>query len=72
MINYTHPDILHIERTGHMYNEQSGNVWIGDCEQCGEGIYSEYCGDAYETDSGLMFCCRECCDEFYGIRSVDR
>lgn len=71
MQNYTHSAILHTERTGYSYKICDDNVLIGECHECGDSIYSEYCGDALVTDSGVMFCCRECCDEFYGIRKVD-
>ena len=71
MNNYTHPDILQMERCGYLYGEKQENVLLGDCEECGESVYSDICGDAYKTDSGMIFCCEECCHDFFGIRSVD-
>ena len=71
MERLSHPIIEHIERTGYPYGMGENNVVLGECEACGDDIYSEYCGDALKTDDG-MFCCRECCDKYYGIRSLDQ
>ncbi len=70
MHDYTHPDIERVERTGYLYGEP-GNKRLGYCEQCGDSVMEEYSGDAYETDEGFIFCCMECCHEYYGIRRVD-
>lgn len=69
--DYTHPDILRIERTGYLHGDEQSNVRLGYCEQCGESVMEEYSGDAYETDEGVLFCSLECCHEYYGIRRVD-
>ena len=68
---FTHPDILKVERDGYLYGCGEENKLLGNCEECGDSIYSEYSGDAYQTDEGELFCSLECCHDYYGIRSVD-
>ena len=71
MQSFTHPTIEHIERTGYPYKMREENVLLGQCVECGKYIYSEFCGDALRTNSGLMFCRRECSDKYFGISEVD-
>ena len=65
----THPDILQAERTGYLYEEPPPPKRLGKCELCSRTVYDDN-GDAVESNDGV-FCCMDCCEDYYGIRRLD-
>ena len=64
-----HPDITLTEKFGSLWKEEPPK-FIGECASslCKQNIYDDY---EYMVDSsGNVFCCRECADLFYGLKTI--
>lgn len=65
-MNYTHPDILKMERDG--YLDKPKEKLLGRCDFCGDYIYEN---DKQAVESmDYIFCCEACCYKYYGIKHI--
>ena len=48
---------------------ESKDGYVGECEQCGERLYSGY--EIYTDESGNLYCCLQCAIDANGIKEYE-